>query len=94
MEFDSKRKETMLFVGKWVELEIMLHEISQSHHDKYHMCIFSHMWNSGQKKGDMKFKRVYNHCKRAKRGRRKDKSKSKHMYTLWKWMKPIAFTIH
>jgi hypothetical protein len=40
MEFYSaiKKKEIMLFAGKWVELEtIMLNEISQSHKDKYHM---------------------------------------------------------
>jgi hypothetical protein len=39
----------MLFVGKGMELEIiMLSEIRQTEKDKYHM--FFHMWNPGLKK--------------------------------------------
>jgi hypothetical protein len=43
-----KRNEMMSFVGKWMELEIiMLSEISQTQEDKY--CIFSNMSNTDLK---------------------------------------------
>jgi hypothetical protein len=46
----------MLFVGKCMELEviIMLSIISQAQKDKYHL--FSHMWNLNSKKKDMHVK--------------------------------------
>jgi hypothetical protein len=34
---DIKKNEIMSFVGKWMELEIMLSEISQAQKDKHHM---------------------------------------------------------
>lgn len=35
-----KKNEIIVSEGKWVELEIILHEISQSHTDKYYMFVF------------------------------------------------------
>jgi hypothetical protein len=42
----------MSFAGKWMELEIMLGEISQTQKIKY--CIFSLMWNLDLRENDMK----------------------------------------
>jgi hypothetical protein len=41
MEYYSaiKENEIMAFVGKWMELEIMLRKINQAEKDKY--CMFS-----------------------------------------------------
>jgi hypothetical protein len=35
--FSPKKNEIMSLSGKWMELEIMLTEISQAQKDKYHM---------------------------------------------------------
>jgi hypothetical protein len=42
----------MLFAGKWMELEIVSSEISQTEKDEY--CMLSHMWNleTKQKSGN------------------------------------------
>jgi hypothetical protein len=51
MEFLSviKKNETILFSGKWVQVEITtVSEISQFHEDKYHV-FFSHLWNMRKK---------------------------------------------
>jgi hypothetical protein len=45
-----KKKESVSFAGKWMELEvIMLSEISQSHKQIFY--IFSHIWKLGELKG-------------------------------------------
>jgi hypothetical protein len=51
MEFYSsiRRNETLVFAGKWIELEnIILSEVSQAQEAKD--CMFSHMWNIGPTK--------------------------------------------
>jgi hypothetical protein len=50
-----KKNEIVSFVGKWMELEIMLNEISHSGKDKYH--VFSPMWNLGSRGNGQKCKR-------------------------------------
>jgi hypothetical protein len=48
-----KKRTTMSFAGKWIELEIiMLSEISQN--QKEILCFFSHLQNLYFKKEDMK----------------------------------------
>lgn len=58
-----------------MELEIILHEISQSHNDNHYMFIF-HLWNLGQRERDMKFKMVYHEGVWKSKGREKKDNQS------------------
>ena len=45
MEYYSamKRNEIMSFSARWMQLEVIISEVSQTEKDKHHMI--SHMWN-------------------------------------------------
>jgi hypothetical protein len=60
-----KKNEIRSFVGKWMDLDIiMVSEISQTQKDKYQM-FFSHMWNLHFKKDTKIEGRLFEKSKRT-----------------------------